>query len=78
ISVITSLIGFGVMIEWVAIFNVVACFLLIVGMFRLSSTAFTIGITSLIFYFCYYFDVSLAPFTNEVFTYDSIFIDNFM
>lgn len=49
ISVITSLIGFGVMIEWVAIFNVVACFLLIVGMFRLSSTAFTIGITSLIF-----------------------------
>lgn len=78
ISVITSLIGFGVMIEWVAIFNVVACFLLIVGMFRLSSTAFTIGITSLIFYFCYYFDVSLAPFTNEVFTYDSVFIDNFM
>lgn len=78
ISVVTSLIGFGVMIEWVAIFNVVACFLLIVGMFRLSSTAFTIGITSLIFYFCYYFDVSLAPFTNEAFTYDSIFIDNFM
>lgn len=28
ISVVTSLIGFGVMIEWVAIFNVVACFLL--------------------------------------------------
>ncbi|MCH2743544.1 serine protease, partial [Listeria monocytogenes] len=54
ISVITSLIGFGVMIEWVAIFNVVACFLLIVGMFRWSATAFTIGITSLIFYFCYY------------------------
>ncbi|MCH2726248.1 serine protease, partial [Listeria monocytogenes] len=63
ISVSTSLIGFGGMIEWVAIFNVVACFLLIVGMVRLSSTAFTIGITRLIFYFCYYFDGSLAPFT---------------
>ncbi|MBF2427079.1 S1C family serine protease [Listeria innocua] len=78
LSIITTLIGFSVMIEWIAIFNAVACFLLIVGMFRLSSTAFTIGITSLIFYFCYYFDVNLSPFTNLEFTYDAIFIDNFM
>ncbi|EDO1167176.1 TPA: serine protease [Listeria innocua] len=78
LSIITTLIGFSVMIEWIAIFNAVACFLLIVGMFRLSSTAFTIGITSLIFYFCYYFDVNLSPFTNLAFTYDVIFIDNFM
>ncbi|HBM3483363.1 TPA: serine protease [Listeria innocua] len=78
LSIITTLIGFSVMIEWIAIFNAVACFLLIVGMFRLSSTAFTIGITSLIFYFCYYFDVNLSPFTNLAFTYDAIFIDNFM
>ncbi|MBF2364049.1 serine protease [Listeria marthii] len=78
ISIVTALIGFGVMLEWVAIFNAVACFLLIIGMFRLSSTAFTIGITSLVFYFCYYFDVNLAPFNNAAFTYDSIFIDNFM
>ncbi|MBC1925385.1 S1C family serine protease [Listeria innocua] len=78
LSIITTLIGFSVMIEWIAIFNAVACFLLIVGMFRLGSTAFTIGITSLIFYFCYYFDVNLSPFTNLEFTYDAIFIDNFM
>ncbi|EFR92866.1 S1C family serine protease [Listeria innocua] len=78
LSIITTLIGFSVTIEWIAIFNAVACFLLIVGMFRLSSTAFTIGITSLIFYFCYYFDVNLSPFTNLAFTYDAIFIDNFM
>ncbi|MBC2146022.1 serine protease [Listeria innocua] len=78
LSIITTLIGFSVTIEWIAIFNAVACFLLIVGMFRLSSTAFTIGITSLIFYFCYYFDVNLSPFTNLEFTYDAIFIDNFM
>lgn len=78
ISVVTALIGFGVMIEWVAIFNAVACFLLIAGMFRLSSTAFTIGITSLIFYFCYYFDIDLAPFKNAALTYDALYIDNFM
>ncbi|MBC6138528.1 serine protease [Listeria innocua] len=78
LSIVTTLIGFSVTIEWIAIFNAVACFLLIVGMFRLSSTAFTIGITSLIFYFCYYFDVNLSPFTNLAFTYDAIFIDNFM
>lgn len=78
LSIVTTLIGFSVTIEWIAIFNAVACFLLIVGMFRLSSTAFTIGITSLIFYFCYYFDVNLSPFTNLEFTYDAIFIDNFM
>ncbi|MBC2250824.1 serine protease [Listeria sp. FSL L7-0123] len=78
ISVVTALIGFGVMIEWVAIFNAVACFLLIAGMFRLSSTAFTIGITSLIFYFCYYFDIDLAPFKNVALTYDALYIDNFM
>ncbi|HCJ4854282.1 TPA: serine protease, partial [Listeria innocua] len=28
--------------------------------------------------FCYYFDVNLSPFTNLAFTYDAIFIDNFM
>ncbi|EHF3643750.1 serine protease [Listeria innocua] len=78
LSIVTTLIGFSVTIEWIAIFNAVACFLLIVGMFRLSSTAFTIGITSLIFYFCYYFDVNLSLFTNLEFTYDAIFIDNFM
>ncbi|HCJ4853225.1 TPA: serine protease, partial [Listeria innocua] len=31
LSIITTLIGFSVMIEWIAIFNAVACFLLIVG-----------------------------------------------
>ncbi|MBC1656768.1 serine protease [Listeria welshimeri] len=78
ISVVTAMIGFSVTLEWVAIFNTIACFLLIVGMFRLSSTAFTIGLTSLTFYFCYYFDINLAPFTNVTFNYDAIFIDNFM
>lgn len=78
IFVVILFIGFGVMIEWVVIFNVVVCFLLIVGMFCLSLMVFIIGIMSLIFYFCYYFDVSLVLFMNEVFMYDLIFIDNFM
>lgn len=77
-SIVSVVIGFSVTIEWIAIFNTIICFLLLVGMFRFSSTAFTIGITSLTFYFCYYFDINLSPFMNEAFGYDAVFIDNFM
>ncbi len=78
LSIVSVVIGFSVTIEWIAIFNTIICFLMLIGMFRFSSTAFTIGITSLTFYFCYYFDINLSPFMNEAFDYDAVFIDNFM
>ncbi|MBC2017572.1 S1C family serine protease [Listeria seeligeri] len=78
LSIVSVVIGFSVTIEWIAIFNTIICFLMLIGMFRFSSTAFTIGITSLTFYFCYYFDINLSPFMNEAFGYDAVFIDNFM
>ncbi|MBC1814395.1 serine protease, partial [Listeria booriae] len=61
LSIVSVVIGFSVTIEWIAIFNTIICFLMLIGMFRFSSTAFTIGITSLTFYYCYYFDINLSP-----------------
>ncbi|WP_099222627.1 serine protease [Listeria costaricensis] len=78
ISIATFFAGFSVTIEWLIIFNIVTILLLLVSMFRLSSTAFTIGISSLIFYICYYYDIDLTPFTDANFPYGDLYIDNFM
>ncbi|EUJ64774.1 hypothetical protein MCOL2_01165 [Listeria fleischmannii FSL S10-1203] len=51
ISVILFFAGFSVMMTWIVIFNVVTILALLTSMFRLTSTAITIGISSLIFLF---------------------------
>ncbi|EUJ52219.1 hypothetical protein PROCOU_00860 [Listeria rocourtiae FSL F6-920] len=49
ISIVMGFVGFSLTIGWIAIFNVVLIVLLLIGLFRMASTAYTIGITSLVF-----------------------------
>ncbi|MBC1433871.1 PDZ domain-containing protein [Paenilisteria rocourtiae] len=78
ISIVMGFVGFSLTIGWIAIFNVVLIVLLLIGLFRMASTAYTIGITSLVFYAVYYFDWSLAPFENRMLPIRDLYIDNFM
>ncbi|WP_167629785.1 serine protease [Listeria valentina] len=78
LSIVSFFIGFGVMQVWIVIFNIVTVLVLIVAMFRLSSTAITIGISSLVFYFCYYYDIKFGPLQDTLLSYDALYIDNFM
>lgn len=67
LSIILFFVGFSVMKTWIVIFNVVTVLALILAMFRLSSTAITIGISSLVFYFCYYFDIQFGSLQDKFF-----------
>lgn len=78
ISVILFFAGFSVMMTWIVIFNVVTILALLTSMFRLTSTAITIGISSLVFYFCYYFDIQFGPLQDKYLFYDDLLVDNFM
>ncbi|AQY50052.1 Cell division topological determinant MinJ [Listeria weihenstephanensis FSL R9-0317] len=78
ISVVMFFIGFTLTIGWIAIFNVVLIVLLLIGLFRMTSTAYTIGIASLVYYAAYYFDWQLAPFEDKMLPISNLYIDNFM
>ncbi|MBC6309101.1 serine protease [Listeria sp. FSL L7-1582] len=78
LSIIMVFVGFTLTIGWIVIFNVVLIVLLLVGLFRMASTAYTIGIASLVYYAAYYFDWQLAPFEDWMLPIRDLYIDNFM
>ncbi|MBC6315816.1 PDZ domain-containing protein [Listeria grandensis] len=78
VSIVLIFTGFTLTIGWIAIFNVVLIVLLLVGLFRMTSTAYTIGIASLVYYAAYYFDWQLAPFEDTMLPIKDLYIDNFM
>ncbi len=78
ISILLFFSGFSVMISWLVIFNAITILALLTSMFRLSSAAITIGISSLVFYYCYYFDIQFGPLQDKYLLYDNLNVDNFM
>ncbi|MBC1372214.1 serine protease [Listeria booriae] len=78
LSMVTFFIGLTLTVTWIAIFNVVMVVLLLVGLFRMASTAYTIGITSLAYYAVYYFNLDLSPFVDQMLPLRDLYVDNFM